>query len=98
MDLLEAIAVAGGYSQNADLTKVRVASKLDGYANVYTVNLKKHIEQSGTPRYVLGAEDAVILQERRSGIFGVGLGVLRDVLTLGGSVTSIVLLVDRLSE
>ncbi|MFH2057242.1 MAG: polysaccharide biosynthesis/export family protein [bacterium] len=98
MDLLEAIAVAGGYSQNANLKKVKVASKLDGYSNIYTINLEKHIETSGTPRYLLGPEDAIVLLERRSGIFGVGLSALRDVLTLGGSITSLVLLADRLSQ
>ena len=98
MDLLEAIAVAGGYSQNADLKKVRIGSKLDGYANVYTVDLKQRIEKGGAPRYILSQEDAIVVPERRAGVFGTGLGAFRDILTLGASITSIVLLIDRFSN
>lgn len=98
MDLMEAIAVAGGYRQDAELKKVRVASKIDGYSNVYTVNLKRWMEKGDVPRYELAAEDAIIVPEHSTGIFGVGLGALRDVLTLSGSITSLILLADRLNQ
>jgi polysaccharide export outer membrane protein len=97
-DLLEAIAIAGGHLPEADLGDIRVASKLNGYSNAYHIDLERRIEKGDLQRYYISAEDAIVVPERSTGLFGLGLGVVRDVLTLGGTITSLILLIDRFSE
>ncbi|MCK4858125.1 MAG: polysaccharide biosynthesis/export family protein [candidate division Zixibacteria bacterium] len=98
MDLLEAIVVAGGHSASANLKKVKITSKLDHYATVYSIDLDRQIKRGDIPRYIVQAEDAIVVPQRKSGLFGASLGVLRDVAAFGGTITSIVLLIDRLAE
>lgn len=98
MDLLEALAVAGGHGSAGDLKDIRISSKMDGYSNVYRINLERMLKRGDVPRYIVQPEDAIVVMERRSGLFGTGLAVLRDVLTLGGSITSFILLFDRVSN
>ncbi len=94
-DLLDAIAVAGGPAENADLEKVKVVSK-DGFnAQVAIFNIKKYTE-SGTPgRYIVRPEDNIILERRRGGILG--LGSMADVVTVLGAATTALILYDRLA-
>lgn len=93
-DLLDAIAVAGGPAESADLEKVKVISK-DGFnAQVVKFNLKKYTE-SGTPgRYIIRPEDNIVLERRRGGILG--MGSMADVVTVLGAATTALILYDRL--
>jgi len=97
-DLLEALAIAGGTSPNADLKKIRVSSKLSDYANIYSINFDKQTKEGRPQRYLVQAEDAIIVPHRGGGLFGIGFGMLRDVVTFAGTITSTILLVDRLSK
>ena len=98
MDLLESIAVAGGYSSAANLKDIRVSSKADSYSNVYRINLMKQMESASTPRYILQPEDAVIVMERRAGVLGIGMSVLRDAVAVLGSIASILLIADQVKR
>lgn len=97
IDLLEAIALAGGSSPDADLKKVRISSKSGEYANVYEVNLDKQLKTGSPKRYILGPEDAIYIPSRGTGATG-GFNLIRDIITLGTTVTSTVLLIDRLGQ
>ncbi len=94
-DIIEALAVAGGYSNSADLKKIRVSSKVDDYSNVYRINLDRQMKKGDVPRYILQPEDAIVVLEKSGGLFGTGFSVLRDVVTMGGSIASFILLFRR---
>ena len=95
VDLLEAIALAGGPTPGADLKKAKIIRKDGYYAQTVQVDLDRY-SRSGKPiRYLLDKEDTVVLPERRSGFFGSGLGTAVSIL---GAITSAVLIYDRLSE
>ncbi len=95
IDVLEAIALAGGPAPNANLKKAKIVSKDGYYAQAMQLNLDKYTK-SGTPsRYVLRKEDTIVLPEKSAGFLGVGLGTSIAVI---GAVTSIILVIDRLSS
>ncbi len=97
LDLIEAIALAGGTTPDADLKKIRVSSKSGDYANVYEVNLDKQLKTGSPQRYLLKPEDAIYIPARSGGV-GSGFNLFRDIITLGTTITSTVLLIDRLGE
>lgn len=97
IDLFEAIALAGGTSPDADLKSIRVSSKSGEYANVYEVNLDKQLKSGSPKRYILQPEDAIYVPLRRGG-FGGGFNLFRDIVTLGTTITSTILLIDRINN
>ena len=98
MDVLDAIVMAGGSLSEANLKKVKVISKHEGYSSVMSINLEKYAS-SGTPRrYILKQEDTVVLPFRESGWWGVGWGTFRDLIAVTASVVSTYMLIDRLND
>lgn len=98
LDLLEAIALAGGSLPVANLSDVKIRAKSSNYASIYKIDVKRQIQQGSPQRYVLEREDVIVVPERSAGFLGVSFGVFRDVLTLLGTVTSTILLIDRFSD
>ncbi len=94
-DLLDALALAGGYTENADLKKVKVITK-DGYfGQALEFNLEKYTELGAPARYVLRKEDTFIIPAKRGGLWGISLGA---VATFVGVVASAILIYDRLTQ
>ncbi len=93
-DLLDAIALAGGPSEFADMKNVTVITK-DGYnTQIMKVNLKKYQETGRPGRYFMRPEDTIVMGRRGRGFLGIEspaawVGIL-------GGLASLVLVVDRL--
>jgi polysaccharide export outer membrane protein len=92
-DILEALALAGGHTENADLKKVRIITKDGYYGQTLQFDLKKYSETGALPRYTMRREDTFIVPQRRS-FLGFNLGT---VATFVGVVASAILIYDRLS-
>jgi len=93
IDILDAIALAGGPTEHADLKKVKVVSK-DGFrTQMMQLNLKEYTESGIAERYFIRPEDNIILPRQRERFFDIRS--LRDWVTVLGAVTSI-LLIDRM--
>jgi protein involved in polysaccharide export with SLBB domain len=94
IDLMDAIALAGGPTEYANLKNVSIISK-DGYrTQIMKVNLKKYQETGRPGRYFIRPEDTIVLSRRSRGFLGIDsfagwVGVL-------GALGSVVLIVDRL--
>ncbi len=74
IDILQALALAGGPAENANLKKARIITKDGYYAQTIEVNLDKY-SKTGTPaRYIMRREDTFILPHSGGGFLGVGLG------------------------
>ena len=92
IDVLEALALAGGPSPTANLKKVRLVLKDGRFAQTVKLDLEKYAETGRPARYIMQKEDLFIVPER-------GGGFLRDNLPLAisviGAITTTVLLIDR---
>jgi polysaccharide export outer membrane protein len=95
MDVLDAIAVAGGYTAEADLENVRVIIKDQQYASIVKVNLAEYIDTGRPARMLLHPEDAIIVPQRREGFWRSTLVTLGTVAPILGAVGTAVLLIDR---
>jgi len=95
VDLVEALALAGGSGPNADMENVRIISKESTRPVVRVINLKRYGETGGPYRYVLKREDTIFVPTKRRGIFSGTWGAMRDLLALGGTVSSIILILNR---
>lgn len=96
IDLLDAIALAGGPTSGADLKNVRVLSKDGTYAQVVTVDVQRYSKSGEPARYFIRPEDTIVLEPRSGGFLGIGRAT--DILALASGVASIFLLVDRLGQ
>jgi polysaccharide export outer membrane protein len=98
MDVLEALALAGGTAPDADLKKITVRDKSGSYSTVYKSDLDNQIDKGTPQRYLLSKENAIVVPRRGGTFMGVGFNVFRDVLALAGTLTSTFLLIDRFSD
>jgi polysaccharide export outer membrane protein len=95
IDVMEAIALAGGPSANAELDKTKIITKDGYYAQSLQVNLEKY-SMTGKPfRYKLRKEDTILIPERRTGGIGANITTIVGVL---GAVTSAILIYERLNS
>lgn len=95
LDILDALALAGGPTPDADLKKARILLKDGHYAQTITVDLEKYTSSGRPARYILGKEDTFVLPRKDSGFLGVGVPA---VATAVGVITSVLLVVDRLTS
>lgn len=96
LDVYDAIAMAGGPTEIAELDDVKVLSKDLRYAQSYQIDLHEYSKTGSPARYILRQEDHVVVPARRSGGFlGSTIGTVATAL---GVVTSAVLLYQALSE
>jgi polysaccharide export outer membrane protein len=92
MDVLDAIAVARGFTPEADLKNVRVIIKDKPYASVVKVNLEDYIETGRPARMILHPEDTIIIPARGAGFFGSAVSTLGSVVPILGAVGTMMLL------
>ena len=64
IELLDAIADAGGITPEADLKNVRVVMKDVGYSSVLKIDLKKYTDTGRPERYTLRPEDTIYIPYR----------------------------------
>ncbi len=95
VDVMEALALAGGPILDADLKKVRVVTKDGFYAQTIQIDLDKYSKQGVPSRYVMKKEDTFIVPYRRAGFLGIGLGTAATVL---GVISSGVLIYSLISD
>ncbi|MBD3333238.1 hypothetical protein GF356_10345 [candidate division GN15 bacterium] len=94
MDIMEALAMAGGPTENANLKKVKLVTKDGNYAQSLQFDLRHYVE-TGTPaRYIVRKEDAIYVPAK-SRFFQEALGYAAGV---AGVVTSILLIWDRFDD
>jgi len=92
MDVLDAVAVAGGFTTEADLKNVRVIIKDRQYSSVVKIDLEKYIETGRPARLTLHPEDTIIIPARSEGIFSSALSVLGSIVPILGGVGTLILL------
>lgn len=95
LDIYDAIAMAGGPTDGAQLDKVKVLSKDMQYAQSYSIDLREYAGTGAPARYILSQEDHVVVPARRAGFFGSTIGTVATAL---GVVTSAVLLYQALNS
>jgi polysaccharide biosynthesis/export protein len=93
LDLMDAIALAGGPTENGDLKKVKVVSKDGSGTQMLQVDLKKYTEVGMAGRYFIRPEDNIFLPRQSEPFFD--FKSLSDWITVIGAVSSI-LIIDRL--
>ena len=93
VDVYDAIALAGGPTDNANLESVRVITKDGYYAQALEVDLERYSKTGAPSRYLLGREDHVVVPVRRGSFLG---GTVGTVATALGVATSAVLLYEAL--
>jgi len=93
IDLLDAIALAGGPTADANLKKVKVVSKDGIRTQMLQVDLKKYSEAGMAGRYLIKPEDNIILPRQSEPFFD--FSSLSDWVTVIGAVSSIII-IDRL--
>ena len=96
MDLVEALALAGGTQPDADLRKIKVSDKNGAYSNIYKIDLDKQLKSGSPQRYMVQAENAIYVPSRGTG--SSAWTIVRDVITMGGALTSTILLINQLGN
>lgn len=93
LDLMEAIALAGGHTGEADLERTKVVRKDGYYGQTMQIDLEEYA-MTGTPaRYIMQKEDVCIVPFRKQGFMTRNLGTI---VTILGAATSAVLLYENL--
>lgn len=93
LDLMEAIALAGGHTGEADLYRTKVVRKDGYYGQSLHLDIERYIA-TGTPaRYIMQKEDVCVVPFRKQGFMTRNLGTI---VTILGAATSAVLLYENL--
>jgi len=95
MDIVDAIAKAGGPTSQADTKKVRVVTKDGYYAQTTQYNLDKYTKSGAVSRYFMRKEDAIYIPEKKGSFFGSSVTTAVSVI---GLVSSTILVLDRVSQ
>ena len=93
VDVLEAISLAGGPTDNADLKKTRVISKDGPYAQTMKFDMEKYFETGQPARYIMQKEDVVVVPARRGSVWR---SVVEYATPALGALTSALLLYETL--
>jgi polysaccharide export outer membrane protein len=97
MSCLDAIALAGGPSADANLSRVKIFNKRDTYSNVTTIDIKKRSEKGTPPMYVLRPEDTIYVPGGEGGFWN-SIGRVGSIVAILGTIVSTYLLVDRFNQ
>ncbi|OGC89761.1 MAG: hypothetical protein A2W25_02640 [candidate division Zixibacteria bacterium RBG_16_53_22] len=92
MDLLDAVAVARGFTPEADLKNVRIIIKDRRYASIVRVNLEEYIETGRPARLILHPEDTIIVPARGQGFFRSTMGTIASFIPIIGAAGTVILL------
>jgi polysaccharide export outer membrane protein len=93
VDVLEALALAGGPVENADLKHARLVLKDGNYGQAVELNLEKYVTQGRPARYIMQKEDLVMIPSARPGFFDSRLGQIAALLT---TLSTAYLIYDRI--
>jgi polysaccharide export outer membrane protein len=93
IDIMEALAMAGGPTSDADLRKVQLLIKDDNFAQSVRLNLEAYSQTGRPARYILQKEDMVVVPPRRPGFLGSTVG---QIATLVTALSTTYLLVDQI--
>lgn len=91
-DLLDAIALAGGPTTEADLRNVRVVMKGPGYSNIVRIDLEEYLENNSSPRYTLHPEDTIVVPARERDLLARVVGSFIAILPVVTATGTIILL------
>jgi polysaccharide export outer membrane protein len=94
MDVLDAIALAGGMTQEADMKNVRVVIKGQEYSTIVKIDMEKYLNEGSVPRFILHAEDTIVIPARKRGPFASVLGTLGQVVPFVTAVGTLILLLE----
>lgn len=92
MDLLDALALAGGMTAEADLRNVRVVMKGSGFSNIVKIDLEEYVENGSSPPYILHPEDTIVVPARERGLLARALTVVGAILPIITATGTIILL------
>ena len=95
VDIMEALALAGGPILEADLKETRVVTKDGFYAQTIQIDLDKYSKEGIPSRYVMKREDIFIVPYRSAGFLGIGLGTAATIL---GVITSGIIIYDLVTD
>ena len=95
-DILDALALAGGPADNADLKKVTVVSKDGANTQMVRFNLEQYINSGVFGRYMIRPEDNIIVGRRAGGFLGINS--ITDFAAIIGAISTAVLLYDALNS
>lgn len=87
IDVLEAIALAGGPNELANLKESKVITKDGYYGQTIQLDLERYTEFGSPTRYILRKEDVVLVPARKPGIFN-----MTNIAALVGIVSTSVLI------
>jgi polysaccharide export outer membrane protein len=96
IDILDAVALAGGPTEFANLKNVRVVSKDGSNTQSMKINLKKYAERGISGRYIIRPEDNIILPRQPEPFFD--FRDLGDWVTVLGGVMTVLIIKDLLEE
>jgi len=92
VDVLEAVALAGGPTEAADLKRARLLLKDGNYAQAIKLNLDKYTSTGRPARYIVQKEDMVVVPFQRESFFDSTIG---RVATVVAAVSTAWLIFDR---
>jgi polysaccharide biosynthesis/export protein len=95
IDVMEALALAGGPTDVADLKHTHLVLKDGNYAQTIQFNLDKYVHSGRPARYIMQKEDLVIIPATRPGFFDTRLGQIATLMT---AVSTVYLLYDRIQN
>jgi protein involved in polysaccharide export with SLBB domain len=95
IDVMEALALAGGPTDVADLKHSHLVLKDGNYAQTIQFNLDKYVHSGRPARYIMQKEDLVYIPATRPGFFDTRLG---QVATLMTALSTMYLLYDRIKN
>ena len=95
VDVMEALALAGGPTGEADLRKVQLLMKDGNFAQAVRLNLEEYSETGRPARYILQKEDMLVVPTRRPGFFDTTVG---QIATLVTAISTTYLLVDQITS
>jgi polysaccharide biosynthesis/export protein len=95
IDVMEALALAGGPTDVADLKHTHLVLKDGNYAQTIQFNLDKYVHSGRPARYIMQKEDLVIIPATRPGFFDTRLGQIATLMT---AVSTVYLLYDRIKN
>lgn len=95
LDVREAVALAGGPSDAADLRRTQLVLKDGNYAQTVNLDLEEYTRTGRPARYIMKKEDLVIVPARRPGFLESRLGQVVALLT---AVSTTYLIIDRIQS
>ena len=85
IDIIEALSLAGGPADNANMKKATIIKKDGLYGQTMEINLDQYVENGTPARYIIGKEETVLLPANRDGFLRRNVGTIATVLGIATS-------------